>query len=348
MSHMLALITLKLLYNVQIYLPQAHFNELDAVFSNIQALPAERQICNFTNSYRGFRHNLRVKQSNMVMEYIRTKEKQPNLRFPQKDGLYIFPSKYLANEYIFDLFADEEYFTPAPDSMGSGWVVFNQGDDFQEMEKLGLLEGHQIMLYYPGFSFSQTLLIPGFLEELTKTFSFRPKHLQAAEKTIKKVAAKIRRKINIVWVGVHIRRQDFQAYEKSLNLTPLKPRYYIEAMDAYRNFFPHQMAAFLVITDDVAWCKEHVKKADKDVFIVSNPKLELHNGIGHDLAIMSKCNHSIVSRGTFSYFSSFFAGGATILPCHFPAYKLSSDQKNEICNRDPLTNPIPKLYPIQY
>ena len=46
--------------------------------------------------------------------------------------------------------------------------------------------------------------------------------------------------------------------------------------------------------------------------------------IGHDLALMSLCNHTIISHGTFSYWSGYFAGGSVIRPEHFVKYRLYS------------------------
>ena len=43
--------------------------------------------------------------------------------------------------------------------------------------------------------------------------------------------------------------------------------------------------------------------------------------IGHDLALMSLCNHTIISHGTFSYWAGYFAGGLVVRPEHFSTYR---------------------------
>mgnify|MGYP001225285517 FL=1 len=193
----------------------------------------------------------------------------------------------------------------------------------------------------------QALLAPGFLTEFERNFQFHTKHLKAAQKTLNKISRKMKNAKNPIWVGIHVRRTDYQIYEESLNFIPLKPSYYLQAMDTFRVFYPENTLIFVVITDDTSWCQKHVKKRSKDVWIASQNQAEMYDGIGHDLAVMSKCNHSIISRGSFSYFSSILAGGATILPCHFHEYKLKRENDNHICNRHPLENPLDKLYPIQ-
>ena len=150
-----------------------------------------------------------------------------------------------------------------------------------------------------------------------------------------------------LYVGVHVRRSDYQKYEMIRKLKPLKASYYLEAMELYRQYYKDKKFAFMIISDDIEWCKKHLKKKAKDVFYASNPKMSLHDGIGHDLALMSKCNHTISSRGSFSYWASVFSGwGAKVLPCHFPAYQDLEVNFPDICYRHPLQEPIKRFYPF--
>ena len=100
-----------------------------------------------------------------------------------------------------------------------------------------------------------------------------------------------------------------------------------------------------MITDDLNWCEEHLihRRKIEDLYIVSKPLNAGIDGIGHDLAVMSMCDHSILSRGTFSFWAGFLAGGSVILPCHIPQYRADFDNK-EVCKRDPLEKPLPRLY----
>ena len=47
----------------------------------------------------------------------------------------------------------------------------------------------------------------------------------------------------------------------------------------------------------------------------------MYYSIGHDLALMSLCNHTIVSHGTFSFWAGYLAGGYVIRPEHFQEYR---------------------------
>ena len=76
-------------------------------------------------------------------------------------------------------------------------------------------------------------------------------------------------------------------------------------------------------------------------------KIPVIDSIGHDLALMSLTNHTILSRGSFSYYASILSGsGVKILPCHFQAYQDPKVNIHHICYRDPLLKPLGRLYPI--
>ena len=67
--------------------------------------------------------------------------------------------------------------------------------------------------------------------------------------------------------------------------------------------------------------------------------------IGHDFAISYLSNHTIMSRGTFSLWTSYFANGVTFLPCHHQNSRNSKYDIYEVCNRDPFKYPLRRLFP---
>ena len=105
--------------------------------------------------------------------------------------------------------------------------------------------------------------------------------------------------------------------------------------------------AFFVISDDIEWCKLNLgtRKA-KNVIFASDPSRSTNDGIGHDLALMTKMNHTILSRGSFSYWSTYFAGnGAKVYPCHFQEYQDFEHNLPYLCFRHPLEKPIRRIHP---
>ena len=120
------------------------------------------------------------------------------------------------------------------------------------------------------------------------------------------------KKKNYIPVGIHVRKGDYIQYEKSLNIPNVLPEFYVKSMNQFKTNLGKKVA-FILITDDIQWCKENIPSR-KDLFIATDQSLTNNDSIGHDLAIMSLCQHSIVSRGTFSRWAKFLAGGKSISP----------------------------------
>ena len=90
---------------------------------------------------------------------------------------------------------------------------------------------------------------PGLKEKLRHAFTLRPEFLEPAKKMAasvindhekklakrrKKKSKKKAKKKNWILVGIHSRRTDHISYEKEKGIEPLKPSYYLQAMDLYR------------------------------------------------------------------------------------------------------------------
>ena len=73
------------------------------------------------------------------------------------------------------------------------------------------------------------------------------------------------------------------------------------SMDLFRNKF-NNTVMFLYVSDDKEWIKNNMKR-DKDVVIGSS------DSTGDDLALLSLCDHTIMTRGTFSTWAAMLAGG---------------------------------------
>ena len=109
---------------------------------------------------------------------------------------------------------------------------------------------------------------------------------------------------NIVFVGVHVRRTDFHEYSKFWMPQLLNETFFEAAMDHFRSKYYSSSVAFLVLSDDQEWCKQHLRASD--VYHVSTPDPEV------DMAIMANCNASIIDYGTFGMWGAILAGGETV------------------------------------
>lgn len=92
------------------------------------------------------------------------------------------------------------------------------------------------------------------------------------------------------YVSIHVRRGDFLQY--STHFPPITVDYLFEA---FRKFPLGQV--FMVFSDDIEWCKKHMKGFQ---FRFSEGKNELE-----DLTAMASCKHHIICNSTFSWWAAY-------------------------------------------
>ena len=111
-------------------------------------------------------------------------------------------------------------------------------------------------------------------------------------------------------VGVHVRRGDYSEWLRSrLNGHLVSPAYIQCALKLARRRY--QRPAFLVSSDDMAWCRRNIAQSDDVIFVGSNASEAV------DMATLARCHHSVVTYGTFGYMSAFLAGGDVVVPTGF-------------------------------
>ncbi|CAH1779289.1 unnamed protein product [Owenia fusiformis] len=114
---------------------------------------------------------------------------------------------------------------------------------------------------------------------------------------------------NVTLVGIHIRRGDILRQNKiDFGYTVPNTLYFINATDYFRNQFSN--VKFIVCTDDPTWWEENMNLTNT---VISKGKEPVE-----DLAILSKCDHAIISTGTFGWWAAFLANGITIYYNNWP------------------------------
>jgi galactoside 2-L-fucosyltransferase 1/2 len=104
-----------------------------------------------------------------------------------------------------------------------------------------------------------------------------------------------------ITIGVHIRRGD-HINLKYLNFPP--DQYFKNAINFYKFKYGNKIQ-FIIVSNDFKWCQS--QKYFKNTHIITEkhpPEL--------DLAILSSCNHVIMSIGTFSWWGGFMSKGDVI------------------------------------
>ncbi|ELU00373.1 hypothetical protein CAPTEDRAFT_192469 [Capitella teleta] len=122
---------------------------------------------------------------------------------------------------------------------------------------------------------------------------------------------------NVTLVGVHIRRGDYLS-DLSISLGyKIAPMSYIyRAIDHMTNFLDDRLHVFIVSSDDIEWCQKQLINITNIVFLTkkSDPlhSLTLPRDIGTDFAVLSLCQHSIMTVGTFGWWGAYLAGGHVV------------------------------------
>lgn len=112
-------------------------------------------------------------------------------------------------------------------------------------------------------------------------------------------------------VAIHIRRGDFtDKHYKDLGYKPSEMPYINRAMKHFEERFSN--VVFVVTSDDITWCKQHVVVTDR--LVLFSPFREANQ----DLCLLASCNHTIMGTGTFSWWAAWLAGGHTVYPTSYP------------------------------
>ena len=137
------------------------------------------------------------------------------------------------------------------------------------------------------------------------SFKLKDKYVNEARKFLRTVQKSGRQN-----VCVHVRRGDMTAKtSKSQGYKMADKAFFPQAMRFYRDKFKDVL--FIILSDGMAWCKQHLIGDD----IVYSPFYELAS----DMALMTSCDHVIVTSGTFGWWGAWLSRGTTVYYSGFPA-----------------------------
>ncbi|TRY64192.1 hypothetical protein TCAL_15177 [Tigriopus californicus] len=185
-----------------------------------------------------------------------------------------------------------------------------------EQVKAGFLKEkweHPI-LSLPKYWLRDKYFIPAIDDLKQNEFQFHPRLVQYVERGLqsaKEDFLKTRPGLDqVIFVGLHVRRTDYARYIKKHNGTAVTEHYFYKAMKMVRDKFGPSVV-FVSATDDPKWTKSKFSKFP-DVYFSSKMQMGKIDPVHFDFALLSHCNHSIYSYGTFGYMTSILAGGHVI------------------------------------
>ncbi|XP_042132432.1 galactoside 2-alpha-L-fucosyltransferase Sec1 isoform X1 [Peromyscus maniculatus bairdii] len=115
------------------------------------------------------------------------------------------------------------------------------------------------------------------------------------------------------FVGVHVRRGDYVHVMPNVWKGVVADRGYLkQALDRFRARYPSPV--FVVTSDDMAWCRKSISISQGDVAFAGNG---LRGSPARDLALLTQCNHTIITVGTFGVWAAYLTGGDTVYLANF-------------------------------
>ena len=110
-------------------------------------------------------------------------------------------------------------------------------------------------------------------------------------------------KTNYTLVGIHVRRGDFL---KEVNIKLGRYIVGVDFLAKAKEYFRRKYtdAVFIVISDDMKWCKENIADNNTLLSTFKTPII--------DMALMTLCDHMIMSTGTFSWWCAWLCGGTVV------------------------------------
>lgn len=122
------------------------------------------------------------------------------------------------------------------------------------------------------------------------------------------------------YVGIHVRRGDMTKMDrlKSYGFALGGPDYVVRAMHHFLERLRSHVT-FIICSDNIWWCRRNivlpatVHRSKYDVRFCNKSD----SAIVH-LGILSSCNHSIITGGTFGWWSAFLSGGHTVYYRGYP------------------------------
>ncbi|KAM5236042.1 galactoside alpha-(1,2)-fucosyltransferase 2 [Ctenodactylus gundi] len=110
------------------------------------------------------------------------------------------------------------------------------------------------------------------------------------------------------FVGVHVRRGDYVRVMPQVWKGVVADRRYLEqALDWFRA--RHPSPVFVVTSNGMAWCRENIDASRGDVVFAGNGD---EGSPGKDFALLTQCNHTVMTIGTFGIWAAYLAGGDTV------------------------------------
>ena len=146
--------------------------------------------------------------------------------------------------------------------------------------------------------------------QLRRYLRFRWRIQTAADEFIESIVPSSWLRRYFVRVGIHVRRGDVLEERKiQYGYTTPNETYFRKAMRYFKDRYDR--VQFIVCSKDMAWSKRNIVQEPHDDSTV-NVRYSVGRSAGADLAILSNCDHVIMSTGTYGWWAAWLANGTSV------------------------------------
>lgn len=141
-------------------------------------------------------------------------------------------------------------------------------------------------------------------DEIHRTFQFKPFIAIYANNFVTMKSRSLQNPYEkLVTVGIHVKRGDLMVFsEHNISHTSISIHYFYKAMSYFQEKYKN--VVFIVCSDDLEWSKKHLKGPN---VIFSEGHTPVTN-----LAILTRCDHVVLSTGTFSWWAGYLSQGEVV------------------------------------
>ena len=140
-------------------------------------------------------------------------------------------------------------------------------------------------------------------------FTFKHHIRNEAESIIQSARSRHDMNEDVILVGVHVRRGDIVNFKRlqERGFTTPPTEYYDRAMLLLEQIFRNKTLVYVVASNDYEWARSNLVTSQRRLVFLSESNSE-----ALDMCVLSRCDHVIMSVGTFSWWAAWLAGGVTV------------------------------------
>ncbi|CAL4104061.1 unnamed protein product, partial [Meganyctiphanes norvegica] len=175
-----------------------------------------------------------------------------------------------------------------------------------ELAASGLLGPHQFLIkQWP----HEIQLFDLVRDEIRQQFTWNKEIWNTVQTYIRNVGIMLKKKgkTKPVFIGVHVRRTDYIKFIEQFGGSEMPTTIYFKrAFEYYKN--KYKDAFFIISTDDQDYVNQEFKLYKDDIILTPGMSPQV------DMALLTACNHSVITLGTYSFWTGYLTGGEVLYP----------------------------------